>query len=117
VLFTAIEQPVSETLRYIQLYRFYLPFVLLLQYYPPTVNDPKLAALASHVAVEALGGEEYVAEAVPSMAGEWIQMGVGVGVGMGVGVGAGAGAGVGVGVGVNRCGCGCGVIRCWCGCK
>ncbi len=41
-----------------------------LQYYPPTVNDPKLAAMAARIAAEALGGPEHVAEAVPSMAGE-----------------------------------------------
>uniref|UniRef100_A0A6S8GW75 Peptidase M20 dimerisation domain-containing protein n=2 Tax=Dunaliella tertiolecta TaxID=3047 RepID=A0A6S8GW75_DUNTE len=39
-------------------------------YYPPTVNDPKVAAMAAAVAAEVLGGEEHVVEAVPSMAGE-----------------------------------------------
>jgi len=50
----------------------YTPLQLLLsvvQYYPPTVNDPELAALAARVAVDALGGKQHVAEAVPSMAG------------------------------------------------
>ncbi|KAF5827966.1 hypothetical protein DUNSADRAFT_18450 [Dunaliella salina] len=38
-------------------------------YYPPTVNDPKVAAMSAAAAAEVLGGEEHVQEAVPSMAG------------------------------------------------
>lgn len=41
-----------------------------LPYYPPTVNDPRVYAIARDVALRLLGDGQRVAEAEPSMAAE-----------------------------------------------